>query len=67
MCEIALTETEKQKAAELLEELAEIKGPGTALENWNIRAQTLLVFIVMRNPELVFEANITNEAVQVGI
>jgi hypothetical protein len=57
MSEQVLTETEKQKAVELLDELAEIKGPGQALDYWNIKARTLLVFIVMRNPELIFEVN----------
>jgi len=27
------------------------------LPDWNIRANTLLVFIAMRNPELVFRKN----------
>jgi hypothetical protein len=57
MSEQILTKEEKQKAAELLDELTETKGPGRDLENWTIRAKTLLVFIVMRNPELIFDAN----------
>lgn len=51
-----LTEKEKQKAKELLDELNEIKGPKD-LSDWNIRAQTLIVFIAMRNPDSIFEAN----------
>ena len=48
-----LNEWEKQKAKELLDELSEI-GP-EKLPDWNIRAQTVLVFIAMRNPDLIFE------------
>ena len=55
MSEPVLNEHEKQKATELLDELAGIKGPGKGLDDWNIRAQALLVFIAMRNPELIFE------------
>lgn len=50
-----LTEQEKQKAKELLEELNETGPEG--LPDWNIKAHTLLVFIAMRNPDLLFEAN----------
>lgn len=48
-------ETEKQKIRELLNELIQIKGPGKGLDFWIIKARTLLVFIAMRNPELIFE------------
>lgn len=51
-----LTELEKRKVKELLDELDRIKGPDE-LPDWNIRAQTLLIFIAMRNPDLVIEAN----------
>lgn len=57
MKEQVLNETEKQKAAGLLDELAEIKGPGGELDFWNIKARTLLWFIAMRNPGLIFGAN----------
>lgn len=50
-----LNEAEKQKSKELLDELTEIRGPGPALDFWKIKAQTLLVFIVWRRPELIFE------------
>jgi len=50
-----LTEKEKHKAEELLDELKELGPDG--LPDWNIRANTLLVFIAMRNPELVFRKN----------
>lgn len=50
-----LTEWEKQKAKKLLEELPEL-GP-EELPDWNIRANTLILFICMRNPELITEAN----------
>jgi hypothetical protein len=57
MSEQVLNEDEKKHAVELLDELAEIKGPGPALDDWNIRAKTLLVFIVIRHPEIILEAN----------
>ena len=44
-----LTEQEKQKAEELLDELNEL-GPDD-LEGWNIRAETFLVFIACKNPD----------------
>ena len=50
-----LNEWEKQKAKELLDELPGL-GP-QELADWNIEAHTLLVFIAMRNPDLVFKAN----------
>lgn len=43
-----ITEQEKQKAKELLDELNEIGPDG--LEDWNIRAKTFLVFTAARNP-----------------
>lgn len=54
--EMNLTEIEKQKARELLDELNDIKGPG-GLPNWNIKAQTLLVFIAARNAEAFLETD----------
>lgn len=51
-----LTELEKKKVQELLNEIDQIKKP-QELPDWNIRAQTLLIFIAMRNPDLLFEAN----------
>lgn len=52
--ELDLTEREKQKAKELLDELNELGPEG--LVDWNIRAHTLLVFISMRKPQIFFEA-----------
>ncbi len=52
---IELTKWEKQKANELLEELPNLGQE--ELADWNIGAKTLMVFIAMRNPDLVFEAN----------
>lgn len=49
-----MNEEEKQKAQGLLDELPKIGPEG--LEDWNIRARTLLVFIAMRNPQIFFEA-----------
>lgn len=46
--EMKKTEQEKRKAKELLDELNEIGPDG--LEDWNIRAQTFLVFTAARNP-----------------
>ena len=51
---IELTEIEKQQAKELLDELDEQKGP-EGLADWNIRAQTLLVFIACRKAEAFFQ------------
>lgn len=51
-----ITENEKQQIRQLLDEADKMKGP-EELSDWNIRAQTLLVFIATRNPELIFEAN----------
>ena len=53
MSESVLTETENQQARQLLDELAEIKGPGRALDFWIIKARTLLVFAAIKNPELL--------------
>jgi len=55
MTHFRLTEQEKQKAKDLLEELSETVPEG--LPDWNIGAQTLLVFIAMRHAELFFEVN----------
>lgn len=49
-----ITENEKQQIRQLLDEADGIKGP-EELPDWNIRAQTLLVFIAVRNPNLIFE------------
>ncbi|GAH47550.1 unnamed protein product [marine sediment metagenome] len=46
---LEMTEREKHKAKELLDELNEI-GPDD-LPDWNIRAQTFLVFMAIRNPD----------------
>lgn len=40
-------DTEKQRAKELLDELGTMKGPEN-LTDWNIRAQTLLVFVAIK-------------------
>ena len=48
-----LNEWEKQKAEELLDELNELGPEGLA--DWNIRANTLLVFMAARNPQAIFE------------
>jgi len=48
-----ITELERKKAQKLLDELETTKPE--ELSDWNIRAQTLLVFIAMRNPDLIFE------------
>lgn len=48
-----ITQSEKKEAQKLLDEL-NTKKP-EELPDWNIRAHTLLVFIAMRNPELIFE------------
>lgn len=50
-----LTEQEKQRAKELLDELSGI-GP-EELPDWNIRANTFLVFTACRYPKAIFEAN----------
>jgi len=50
-----ITESEKKEVQKLLDEL-NTKKP-EELPDWNIRAHTLLVFIAMRNPDLLFEAN----------
>ncbi len=55
MPEIKINKQEKQKVKELLDELTEL-GP-QELSDWNIKARMLLVFIAMRNPDLVIEAN----------
>lgn len=49
-----LTEWEKRKAKELLDEHSRIKGP-VELPDWNLRAQILLFFIAMRNPDILVE------------
>ena len=49
-----LTEIEKWKVAELLDEHSRLKGPDE-LQDWNIKAQTLLVFIAMRNPDILVD------------
>ena len=49
-----LTELEKQRAKELLDELSGI-GPEELLD-WNIRANTFLVFTACRHPSIIFEA-----------
>lgn len=51
-----LTELEKQKIKELLNKHSQLKG-SNELPDWNIKAQTLLIFIAMRNPDLVSEAD----------
>jgi len=55
MPESSITEQEKQEAEELLNELNELGSEG--LVDWNIRAETLLLFIAMKNPDCIFEAN----------
>jgi hypothetical protein len=49
-----LTEWEKLKVEELLDEHSRIKGP-EQLRDFNIRAETLLFFIAMRNPDILIE------------
>ena len=49
-----ITEPEKKEVQKLLEEL-NTKKP-EELPDWNIRAHTLLVFIAMRNPSVIFES-----------
>lgn len=56
MSDIELTEFERKKVKELLNELDQMKGP-EKLPDWNIRAQTLLVFITARKPDLILKAN----------
>jgi len=38
----------KKKAQELLDEVPYIRKPGITLSNWNIRAQTLLIFVATK-------------------
>jgi len=57
-----LTELEKQKVKKMLDELNEIGPDG--LVDWNIRAHTLIVFIAMRNPQVIFEVPAANERVK---
>lgn len=43
-----MTDEDKTKARELLNELDNIKGPGQRLRNWKIKAQTFLVFAAIK-------------------
>ena len=66
-----LTEREKQKAKELLDELT---GPRTTdlplssglgpegLADWNFRANTFLIFTACRHPFIIFEAPAVEDA-----
>ena len=47
-----LTEREKHRAKELLDELSEL-GP-EELPEWNFRANTFLVFAMCRHPFIIF-------------
>lgn len=49
-----MNQQETQRLQKLLDELGEIKGPGKLLRDWNLRAQTFLIFLLTKYPELIF-------------